>query len=155
MARKHNAHRAALDALIPQGERADYERRRSALLARNATLEVIDATREAQSINKTQLAGLAGLEPSSVRRMLTAQTANPTAENTFRLLAAVGVGLEAVLPSGKRVSILETRTGKPQGTSRRASSATKPAARAKRQATTQTKPTGKRSASRSRAAESA
>lgn len=72
-------------------------------------LEVIDSAREAQNIDKTQLAHLAGLEPSSVRRLLTAKTANPTTENAFRLLAAVGVGLEAVLPSGERVSIVGSR----------------------------------------------
>lgn len=90
-------------------------------------LEVIDSAREAQNIDKTQLAHLAGLEPSSVRRLLTAKTANPTTENAFRLLAAVGVGLEAVLPSGERVSIVGSRrrprARAPRASSRRANAA--------------------------------
>ncbi len=38
--------------------------------------------------------------------MLTAETANPTTENAFLLLGAMGIKLEAVLPSGSRVEIV-------------------------------------------------
>lgn len=120
MARPRTAHEAALDALIAPQDRDDYLRRREALLARNATLEVIDSSRAAQHLNKRELAARAGLEASSVRRMLTARTANPTVETTFRLLGAVGVGLEAVLPNGERVSILESASGKGKRAPRRA-----------------------------------
>ena len=76
-----------------------------ALVSKNRILEVIEAARKSEGISKKKLAELAGLEPSSVRRLLTAQTANPTAENVFRLLRAAHVKVQVTLPSGDRVAI--------------------------------------------------
>jgi hypothetical protein len=50
--------------------------------------------------------GDAGLEASSVRRLLTSATANPTTDNAFRLMAAMGIALEAKLPTGERVELV-------------------------------------------------
>lgn len=77
-----------------------------ALVARNKLLGTLEAVREEQKISKKDLAERAGLEASSVRRLLTAETANPTTENAFLLLSAMGIKLEAVLPSGSRVEIV-------------------------------------------------
>jgi DNA-binding phage protein len=101
-----NPHDAALTALIPGDERADYDRRVKALVARNRLLATLESVRESEKISKKDLANRAGLDASSVRRMLTAETANPTTENAFLLLSAMGIKLEAVLPSGSRVDIV-------------------------------------------------
>jgi hypothetical protein len=41
-----------------------------------------------------------------VRRLLTSKTANPTTDKAFRLMAAMGIGLEATLPAGERVELV-------------------------------------------------
>lgn len=106
MAKPRKPHDAALNALIPSQERADYDRRVKALVARNRLLSTLESVRETEKLSKKDLADLAGLEASSVRRMLTAETANPTTENAFLLLSAMGIKLVAVLPSGSRVDIV-------------------------------------------------
>jgi hypothetical protein len=106
MAKIKTSHDAALSRLIPAEEQASYDRRVKALVARNKLLTTLESVREAEKISKRELADRAGLDPSSVRRMLTAQTANPTTENAFLLLSAMDIKLEAVLPSGGRVNIV-------------------------------------------------
>lgn len=106
VAKPRNPHDAALTALIPNDERADYDRRVKALVARNKLLVTLESVRESEKISKKDLADRAGLDASSVRRLLTAETANPTTENAFLLLGAMGIKLEAVLPSGSRVDIV-------------------------------------------------
>jgi len=103
---KKTAHQAAVNALLSEAERAEHARRVQTLQARNAMLTVLEATREAQGMTKRALADRAGLEASSVRRLLTSTTANPTTENAFRLMAAMGIALEAKLPTGERVQVV-------------------------------------------------
>ena len=81
-----------------------------ALLARNALLTALETARTEQGLTKAELASRAGLEASSVRRLLTSKTANPTTENAFRLMAAMGIKLEATLPTGERIELVDTRT---------------------------------------------
>jgi transcriptional regulator with XRE-family HTH domain len=57
-------------------------------------------------MSRPALADRAGLEASSVRRLLTSETANPTTESAFRLMAAMGISLEATLPTGDRVQLV-------------------------------------------------
>jgi DNA-binding phage protein len=97
---------AAIDALVPSNDRASYEAKVAALLARNTMLDVIEKQRGERQMSKKELAERAGLEASAVRRVLTAKTANPTSENMFRLMGALDIHLEAVTPSGKRVSLV-------------------------------------------------
>lgn len=78
-----------------------------ALLARNALLTALETARADQDLTKAELASRAGLEASSVRRLLTSNTANPTTENAFRLMAAMGIKLEATLPSGERIELVD------------------------------------------------
>jgi ribosome-binding protein aMBF1 (putative translation factor) len=106
MAKPRTAHDAALTALIPDAEKSSYARRVKALVARNKLLTTLESVRESEKLSKKDLADRAGLDASSVRRMLTAETANPTTENAFLLLDAMGIKLEAVLPSGSRVEIV-------------------------------------------------
>jgi ribosome-binding protein aMBF1 (putative translation factor) len=106
MVKLQTAHDAALAGLIPSEEKANFDRRVKALVARNKLLATLESAREAEKLSKRDLADRAGLDASSVRRMLTAETANPTTENTFRLLDAMGIKLEAVLPSGSRIEIV-------------------------------------------------
>lgn len=101
-----SAHDAALDALLSPQERADHARRAAALRSRNALLAALEMTRETLGISKRALADRAGLDPSSVRRLLTAATANPTTDNAFRLMAAMDITLEATLPTGERVPLV-------------------------------------------------
>lgn len=106
MTKPRSPHDAALASLIPSEDREDYERRVKALVARNKLLSTLESVREAEKLSKKDLAERAGLDAASVRRMLTAETANPTTENAFLLLSAMGIKLEAVLPSGNRVDIV-------------------------------------------------
>jgi len=106
MAKTQTPHEAALASLIPDDERAAYDRQVEALVARNKLLATLESVRESEKLSKKELADRTGLDASSVRRLLTAETANPTTENTFLLLGAMGIKLEAVLPSGSRVDIL-------------------------------------------------
>ena len=103
---KKTAHQAAINALLSEDERAEHALRVQALQARNAMLTVLETTREAQGMTKRALADRAGLEASSVRRLLTSATANPTTDNAFRLMAAMGIALEAKLPSGETVELV-------------------------------------------------
>lgn len=97
---------AALRALVPASDRASYEAKVAALLARNTMLELIENQRDECHMSKKELAERAGLDASAVRRLLTAKTANPTSENFFRLMGALGIRVEAVTPSGERISLV-------------------------------------------------
>lgn len=99
-------HEVAVNALLSEAERADYARRVKALRSRNTLLEMLEGAREAQGMTKRALANRAGLDPSSVRRLLTSTTANPTTDNAFRLMAAMGIVLDATLPTGERVRLV-------------------------------------------------
>jgi transcriptional regulator with XRE-family HTH domain len=103
---KKTAHQAAINALLSETERVEYARRVQALRSRNTLLTMLEATRETQGMTKRALADRAGLEASSVRRLLTSTTANPTTDNAFRLMAAMGIALEAKLPTGERVQLV-------------------------------------------------
>jgi DNA-binding phage protein len=103
---KRTAHQSAIEALLSESERAEHDRRVEALRARNALLTLLETARERQGITKRALAKSAGLEESSVRRLLTSQTANPTTDNAFRLMAAMGISLQATLPNGERVELV-------------------------------------------------
>jgi DNA-binding phage protein len=103
---KKTAHQVAVSALLSETERAEYVQRVQALRSRNALLTMLEATRETQGMTKRALASRAGLEASSVRRLLTSATANPTTDNAFRLMAAMGIALAAKLPTGERVELV-------------------------------------------------
>jgi len=88
-------------------ERVEHQRSVTALVARNALIEALESARSEQGLTKADLAAMAGLDASSVRRLLTSKTANPTTENAFRLMAAMGIQLEATLPTGERIKLVD------------------------------------------------
>lgn len=104
------AHSVIEDFLLDADEREAYDQTVQSLLARNALLTVLETSRAEEGLTKSELAKRAGLDASSVRRLLTSKTANPTTDNAFRLLAAMGISLEATLPTGKRVPLIERRS---------------------------------------------
>lgn len=105
---KKTADTAARELLLSASEREAHAMAVQALLARNALLTALETARAEQGLTKAELASRAGLEASSVRRLLTSKTANPTTENAFRLMAAMGIKLEATLPTGERIELVET-----------------------------------------------
>lgn len=108
---KQTADDAARELLFrTESEREAHAMAVQALLARNALLTALETARTEQGLTKAELASRAGLEASSVRRLLTSKTANPTTENAFRLMAAMGIKLEATLPTGERIELVDTRT---------------------------------------------
>lgn len=117
---KKTADAAARTLLLSSPEeRAHHELAVQALVARNALLEALETARSEQGLTKANLAAMAGLEASSVRRLLTSKTANPTTDNAFRLMAAMGIKLEATLPTGERIKLVDARAlpgGKTKGT---------------------------------------
>lgn len=100
------AHDVISDNLVPAARRAAFGARVSDLAAHNRMLAAIEEGRRLQEISKKELAEQAGLNTSSVRRMLTSETSNPTTNSAFRMFAVLGIKLEATLPSGDRVVIL-------------------------------------------------
>lgn len=106
MAKTLTAHEAALAALVPPERRDAFDRGVQALVARNLLVEVVEVERKAQNLTKKEVAERAGLDPASVRRLLTTEGSNPTQETAIRLLAALGIHLRADLPSGRSVGIV-------------------------------------------------
>jgi transcriptional regulator with XRE-family HTH domain len=110
---KQSAHQRALGALLSESERVEHARTVQALRSRNSLLTLLESARAQQGITKRELAARAGLDASSVRRLLTSQTANPTTENAFRLMAAMGISLRATLPTGDYVQLVSPDTHTP------------------------------------------
>jgi len=105
---KKTADDAARELLFrSESDRKTHAMAVQALLARNALLTALETARAEQGLTKAELASRAGLEASSVRRLLTSKTANPTTENAFRLMVAMGIRLEATLPTGERIELVD------------------------------------------------
>jgi len=105
---KKNADTVARELVLSKTEREAHAIAVQALIARNTLLTALETARAEQGLTKAELALCAGLEASSVRRLLTSKTANPTTENAFRLMAAMGIKLEATLPTGERIELVDT-----------------------------------------------
>jgi DNA-binding phage protein len=105
MPKKITPHDVALAALVPAEQREEFERGVGVLIARNRALEILEQERQAQKVSKKMLAKRAGLDYASVRRLLTADTANPTTETMLRLFSALHIHVQAKLPSGRVVPL--------------------------------------------------
>jgi DNA-binding phage protein len=103
---KKTVHDAVVAAFIPANERDAYDANVDALLARNRLLALIEDARKEEKISKKELALRAGLDAASVRRLLSAETANPTSETIIRLFSALHMKLDAVRADGTRLSIV-------------------------------------------------
>lgn len=99
-ARIQNADDLAMGALVPAERRPAYDRRVQALVARNAALEVIESAREEAQITKKELATETEMDASAVRKLLTADAANPTVDSFFRLCAALNIRIQATTATG-------------------------------------------------------
>jgi DNA-binding phage protein len=105
---KKTAHDVVLDALV--SDRTEFEKKVDALIERNRArrayvIAMINETLIERNISKAELAQRAGLNEAAVRRLLTAEDQNPTLETVLRLLAVLGIDLEAVLPSGEHMAL--------------------------------------------------
>lgn len=96
---------AALDALLDADARTALEARTVALMIRNAMLRAIETERERAGVSKKQLAKVTDLDYAAVRRLLTAEDANPTLDTVARLLAATHIRMQLVTETGDIVAI--------------------------------------------------
>lgn len=76
-------------------EEPEFARHYAAESARIAAIDVVvnqlDDAREASNLTKAQLARAIGSDPSVVRRLLSAQTVNPTLATVAELAAVLGL----------------------------------------------------------------
>ena len=110
---KETAHEAAVAALVP--DQQAYERAVAEVLERNERARrnlicVITAEAERQHVSKKALAEMAQLDYSFVRKVLTAEGANPTTQTALQLTDALGIRLEAVLESGERHTLAGSKS---------------------------------------------
>jgi ribosome-binding protein aMBF1 (putative translation factor) len=75
--------------------RAEYERARSEIAQVDAIMRQLDTLREASGYSKAELARLIGRNPSTVRRLFTAEV-NPELKTVAALASALGARLEIV-----------------------------------------------------------
>ena len=94
---KETAHEAAVAALVP--DQQAYERAVAEVLERNERARrnlicVITAEAERQHVSKEELAEIArSTDYSFVRKVLTAEGANPTTQTALQLTDALGIRL--------------------------------------------------------------
>jgi ribosome-binding protein aMBF1 (putative translation factor) len=80
-------------ALADPATRERYDQTRRAFTVTRTILQAIEDERERTGLTKADLAQRVGLQPSAVRRLLTAGTSNPTLRTVTELLDAVGLEL--------------------------------------------------------------
>lgn len=76
---------------------ADYEQTKRSLVLTRQLLMQLDALRESAGLGKGELARRAGLDPSSVRRLFSAESSNPTLRTLLEVVAALDVEIELKL----------------------------------------------------------
>lgn len=77
-----------------------YERARRSIASVRQLLQLVEAERERAGLTKAELAERAGASPAAVRRLLTADGANPTLRTILDLLHALDIEL-ALRPSAR------------------------------------------------------
>ncbi len=88
------------DALLQDPEaRAEYARTYRDTLFLRRLLQQVEAARIAAGLSKAELARRVGVNPSAMRRLLTAETSNPTLKTMLGLVDALG--LEVTLQSSR------------------------------------------------------
>jgi transcriptional regulator with XRE-family HTH domain len=72
----------------------------------------LDAARKEADLNKSELARVVGLEPSTVRRLFSSHSANPTLGTVTEIATALGLQIIVVpLPDDDREQIVEALRG--------------------------------------------
>jgi DNA-binding phage protein len=77
-----------------------YDRALSETVALRKILQQVESARVSEGISKAELAQRAGMNPASIRRLLTSETANPTIKTMLGVFDALG--LEVTLTHKKR-----------------------------------------------------
>ncbi len=88
--------------------REEYERSYRYALFLRQLLQQLETTRVQSGITKAELAHRVGVNPSAIRRLLTAETSNPTLKTMLGVFDALG--LELSLTPSKRVMTREKIT---------------------------------------------
>jgi DNA-binding phage protein len=73
--------------------RERYERTFQVTVEIRRLLQTIEAEREQAGLTKAELARLAGTNPAAMRRLLTAETSNPTLRTLLAIFDALGLEL--------------------------------------------------------------
>lgn len=73
---------------------ARYQQKRDAFIAVRQVLLAMEQERERRQLSKAELATLAGLQPAAVRRLLTAESTNPTLRTVIGVAGALGFDVE-------------------------------------------------------------
>ena len=71
--------------------REQYQRTFQATVESRHLLQAIEAERERAGLTKAELARLAGTNPAAMRRLLTAETSNPTLRTLLAIFDALGL----------------------------------------------------------------
>ena len=89
--------------------RERYERTRRTVTGTREVLHRIEEERERAGLTKRELADRLGTDPASVRRLLTAQSANPTLKTLLEMLDVLGLELALCPRGGPANGAAETR----------------------------------------------
>jgi DNA-binding phage protein len=88
------------ELLADPENREVYDRTLSETVTLRKILQQIESARASEGISKAELAQRAGMNPASIRRLLTSETANPTIKTMLGVFDALG--LEVTLTYKKR-----------------------------------------------------
>ena len=88
------------ELLADPENREVYDRTLSETVALRKILQQVESARASEGISKAELAQRAGINPASIRRLLTSETANPTIKTMLGVFDALG--LEVTLTYKKR-----------------------------------------------------
>jgi transcriptional regulator with XRE-family HTH domain len=92
-----------------------YAAESARIAAIDAVLNQLDNAREASNLTKAQLARAIGSDPSVVRRLLSAQTINPTLATVAELAAALGLKVTLTpMSADERKQITEPMLASPE-----------------------------------------
>ena len=74
----------------------EYARARSEIDSVDGFMRALEATRAASGVSKAALARKSRLQPQTVRRLLTDETANPTIATVLNMLRPLSLGIQIV-----------------------------------------------------------
>lgn len=96
----HYARRRAQELGDPE-LKAEYDRVRAEISQVDSIMNQLDSLREASGVSKTQLARLIGKNPSTVRRLFSAEV-NPELNTIAAIASALGARIEVMMDDNSR-----------------------------------------------------